>query len=67
MTRDVTNVRFAEIRTIGLRQGVLDRLLNIGILEFASSGTDDVDIRIHNIADPKMLRDTIQRFVNQHD
>ena len=67
LTRDVTNVRFAEIRTIGLRQGILDRLLNIGILEFASSGTDDVDIRIHNIADPKMLRDTIQRFVNQHD
>jgi membrane protein YdbS with pleckstrin-like domain len=65
LTRDVTNVRFAEIRTIGLRQGILDRLLNIGILEFASSGTDDVDIRFINIANPAGVKAEIEAIIEQ--
>lgn len=63
VTRDETNVRFNEIRTIGLRQGVLDRLLGIGILEFASSGTDDVDIRFFNIANPAGVKAEIESIV----
>ena len=63
VTRDETNVRFNEIRTIGLRQGILDRLLGIGILEFAASGTDDVDIRFFNIANPAGVKVEIESIV----
>lgn len=63
LVRDVTNVRFHEIRRVGLRQGLLDRLLNIGILEFASSGTDDVDIRFVGIANPERVRAEIEERV----
>jgi len=65
LTRDVTHIRFAEIRTVGLRQGLLDRLLNIGILEFAASGTDDVDIRFINIADPTGVKAEIAALIEQ--
>ena len=65
VTRDVTHIRFSEIRTIGLRQGLLDRLLNIGILEFASSGTDDVDIRFINIANPTGVKAKIETIIEQ--
>jgi len=65
VTRDVTHIRFAEIRTIGLRQGLLDRLLNIGILEFSSSGTDDVDIRFINIANPTGIKSEIETIIEQ--
>jgi len=65
VTRDVTHIRFAEIRTIGLRQGLLDRLLNIGILEFASSGTDDVDIRFINIANPSGVKADVEAIIEQ--
>jgi len=65
VTRNVTHIRFAEIRTIGLRQGLLDRLLNIGILEFASSGTDDVDIRFINIANPTGVKAEIETIIEQ--
>lgn len=65
LTRDVTHIRFSEIRTIGLRQGLLDRLLNIGILEFASSGTDDVDIRFINIANPTGVKAEIETIIEQ--
>ncbi|WP_404357246.1 PH domain-containing protein [Methylotuvimicrobium sp. KM1] len=60
LVRDVTHVRFHEIRRVGLRQGLLDRLLNTGILEFASSGTDDVDIRFIGIANPARVRAAIE-------
>ena len=66
ITRDVTNVRFDEIRTIGLRQGIFDRLLNIGTLEFASSGTDDVDIRFTNMANPTGVKAEIEDIIERY-
>jgi hypothetical protein len=66
LSRDITNVRFSEIRTIGLRQGVFDRLLNIGILEFASSGTDDVDIRFINMPNPAGVKAEIEGLIERH-
>lgn len=66
ISRDVTNVRFDEIRTIGLRQGIFDRLLNIGTLEFASSGTDDVDIRFINMANPAGVKAEIEDIIERY-
>ncbi|MBE0436807.1 MAG: PH domain-containing protein [Methylomicrobium sp.] len=63
LVRDVTHVRFNEIRRVGLRQGLLDRLLNTGILEFASSGTDDVDIRFIGISNPARVRAEIEERI----
>lgn len=63
LVRDMTHVRFHEIRRVGLRQGLLDRLLNTGILEFASSGTDDVDIRFIGIANPARVRAAIEERI----
>lgn len=65
LSRDETNVRFSEIRTIGLRQGIFDRLLNIGILEFASSGTDDVDIRFINMPNPAGVKAEIETLIER--
>ncbi len=65
LSRNETNVRFSEIRTIGLRQGCFDRLLNIGILEFASSGTDDVDIRFINMPDPSGVKAEIETLIER--
>ncbi|WP_404360376.1 PH domain-containing protein [Methylotuvimicrobium sp. KM1] len=63
LVRDMTHVRFHEIRRVGLRQGLLDRLLNTGLLEFASSGTDDVDIRFIGIANPARVRAEIEERI----
>jgi membrane protein YdbS with pleckstrin-like domain len=67
ITRDETHVRFNEIRTIGLRQGILDRLLGIGILEFASSGTDGVDIRFFNLANPVRIKSEIEAIIHRQN
>ena len=45
--------------------GILDRLLNIGILEFTSSGTGEVDIRFFNIANPTGIKADIEAIIEQ--
>lgn len=65
LTRELIHIRYADIRTIGLRQGILDRLLNIGILEFTSSGTGEVDIRFFNIANPTGIKADIEAIIEQ--
>lgn len=63
LTRDLIHIRYADIRTIALRQGILDRLFNIGILEFTSSGTGEVDIRFFNIANPTGVKADIEAII----
>lgn len=52
IAREFISIRFSEIKTIGVKQGILARLLNVGNLEFASSGSDGVDIIFTNIVNP---------------
>lgn len=66
ITRDVLHIRLAEIKTIGLKQSLLDRLWNVGVLEFTSSGSDGVDIRFSNVPNPARVRNDIQRMIARH-
>lgn len=61
IAQDMINVRYSEIRTIGLKQSVIDRLFNVGMLEFASSGSDGVDIRFYDCARPKAVKQAIEQ------
>ena len=63
IARETLSVRYRDIRSVGLKQSVVDRLLNIGMLEFASAGTDDVDIRFSNIVNPTQLKARIQTLI----
>ncbi|MBT4146412.1 MAG: PH domain-containing protein [Gammaproteobacteria bacterium] len=63
VARDFMSIRFSEIKTIGVKQGILARLLNIGNLEFASSGSDGVDITFTNIVNPGATKNAINSRV----
>ena len=63
IARETLSVRYRDIRSVGLKQSMVDRLLNIGLLEFAAAGTDDVDIRFSNVVDPTQLKARIQTLM----
>ncbi|MBN2907052.1 MAG: PH domain-containing protein, partial [Rhodobacteraceae bacterium] len=65
VARDAVQIRYCDIRSIGLRQGILERLLNVGTLEFAAAGTDTVDIRFAGIARPASVRAFIERVMDE--
>lgn len=60
-------IRFGDIKTIGVQQGVLDRLLGIGAVHLDSAGTNGtVDIEFKNIIDPVSMRRDIQRMIDDY-
>jgi membrane protein YdbS with pleckstrin-like domain len=63
IAREFISIRFSEIKTIGVKQGILARLLNVGNLEFASSGSDGVDIIFTNIVNPGATKNHINNRV----
>ncbi|GAB4355709.1 MAG: hypothetical protein Kow0060_07860 [Methylohalobius crimeensis] len=65
IARETHRVRFGDIRSIGLKQGLIARLFNIGTLEFSAAGTDGVDVRFVNIVSPMKIREWIERLSNR--
>ncbi|HHI71459.1 MAG TPA: PH domain-containing protein [Rhodobacteraceae bacterium] len=66
IARDSVQVRFSDIRSIGLRQGLIDRLLGVGTLEFSSAGTGGVDVRFINIPSPMKIRQWIEKLMSYY-
>lgn len=65
IAQDIINIRFSEIKTVGLKRGIFERLINIGTLEFASAGSDGVDIRFINIANPVRVKAVIDELIER--
>lgn len=60
-------IRFGDIKTIGVQQSVLDRLFGIGTIHLDSAGTNGtVDIEFKNIIDPVSMRRTIQHMIDDY-
>lgn len=67
IAQDQVLIRFADIKSLAVRQGILDRLLGIGSLHLDSAATNgDVDIIFDNIAAPVAMRDQIQGLIDYH-
>ncbi len=67
IARDNLRIDFGHVRSVGLRQSVVERLLGVGTLEFASAGTGEVDIVFNGIARPTDRRAQIEdRLRSRH-
>jgi uncharacterized membrane protein YdbT with pleckstrin-like domain len=58
LRRDVSDLQLRSIEQVGLKQGLLGRLFNMGKVEIHGTGVDDV--RLPAIADPVALQRSIQ-------
>jgi membrane protein YdbS with pleckstrin-like domain len=60
-------IRFNDIKTVGVEQSILDRLLRIGAVHLDSAGTNGtVDIELKNMRNPVYMRRRIQQLIDQH-
>ncbi len=53
-------IGFKNIRTIQVKQNLMQRILNVGDLLIASSGADNYEIHINNMLHPQEIRDMMQ-------
>lgn len=57
LARHEQTTRFDRIQNVDIRQSLLDRMLQVGEVDFdtAGAGEDSADFRFHGIADPQRL------------
>ena len=60
LKRESIEIGARSIRTVQVTQGIVQRMLNIGDISIASSGTDNYEIRIANMPSPHEIRNQIQ-------
>lgn len=67
LAQSQVQIRFSDIKTIGVQQDILDRLMGIGTVHLDSAGTNGtVDIEFKNTIDPIRMRRNIQILIDNH-
>ena len=61
MNQSITRIRFEDIRSIETEQTLVERFLDIGLLEMGTAATDGFEMAFSGIASPKKVQETIQR------
>lgn len=60
LKRESIEIGMRSIRTVQVSQGIMQRLLNVGNISVASSGTDNYEIYVANMPSPHEIRNQIQ-------
>ena len=60
VSHDSIEIAFNSIRTIQVQQSFIQRILNVGSILVASSGTDNYEINARNILNPHYVRNSMQ-------
>lgn len=65
IARDRTRINLDHIRSVDTKQGLIDRLLNIGSLHLSTAGTSETEVTVTKIFDPLKVRDAIKGQQNE--
>jgi uncharacterized membrane protein YdbT with pleckstrin-like domain len=66
IAQDHIQIRYVDIKTVGIRQTIIERLLGIGTLHLASAGTNgEVDIIFDNLINPSYMRSRVQQLIEK--
>lgn len=58
-------IRMSHVRSVGVTQSILGRLLGFGDLEFASAGTNESEIVFKGVRKPMDMKLEVTRFLEQ--
>lgn len=62
ITREESEIRMNDIREVGVRQGVGQRIFGIGDVYFASAGTNGVEVIFEGVRAPTTIRDEVNEL-----
>jgi uncharacterized membrane protein YdbT with pleckstrin-like domain len=65
LSKDSIDIDFENIRSIKIKQTLLDRILGIGNIEIASSGTDKYEIKINGVNNPMFIKHFIHKTIKE--
>lgn len=59
IARKTARVEYSAIREVEVKQGVIDRLLNVGRLEISTAATEGAEVLFAGVIDPMAIQDEI--------
>lgn len=63
--RNVQETRLERVQNVNYQQGVLDRLLGVGTVDFDTAGTDDSEFRFDWVDGPEQVVRAVDRAVEE--
>ena len=61
IARKTSEVSIRDIRSVGMSQGIFERLFGLGTVGVASAGTAGVEVQFKGISGPTAVRDLVRR------
>jgi len=61
LNQSITRIRFEDIRSIETHQTLLERILNVGLIEMGTAASAGVELVFRGVARPKEVQDMLQR------
>jgi uncharacterized membrane protein YdbT with pleckstrin-like domain len=66
IARKVQQTRIERVQNVNTDQGVLDRILRVGDVDFDTAGSDDSDFRFDGVNDPEDVVAAVDRAQREH-
>jgi uncharacterized membrane protein YdbT with pleckstrin-like domain len=63
--RSVQETRLERVQNVNYQQGALDRLLNVGTVDFDTAGSDDSEFRFEWVNDPEQVVRAVDRAIEE--
>lgn len=67
LSREVSAIRLRDLRNVNVRQSLLQRILNVGDVEFSSAGGSGIEVAFRGVVDPLGLKRKVQIVQEEHD
>lgn len=63
VARRVNSIRVEDVRSINVKQSILQRLLGIGDVEFSSAASADAEVVFDEVANPMRVKEEVQALL----
>lgn len=67
LSREVQAIRLRDLRNVNVRQSLLQRLLDVGDVEFSSAGGSGIEVAFRGVVDPLGLKRKVQVVQEDQD
>ncbi|HET6551543.1 MAG TPA: PH domain-containing protein [Solirubrobacter sp.] len=66
IARNVQQTRIERVQNVNTEQGVIDRMLRVGAVDFDTAGTTDADFRFDGVDNPEDVVQAVDRAQREH-
>jgi membrane protein YdbS with pleckstrin-like domain/DNA-directed RNA polymerase subunit RPC12/RpoP len=67
ISRTVHEVAIRDVKNINVKQGIIDRIFNLGTVEISSAGSSGIEVTFYGIKNPMPIRDKVRREKDELD